>query len=188
MRRAVEMGFRLATHLYSGMSSITRVGGLRVIGAVEGSLIYDEIAVELIADGKHLPLELLALVYKIKGPQGIILATDAMRAAGTTADRSILGSLDRGRPVIIKDGVAKLPDESSLAGSIATADLLLRTMVQAGVPWADVIRMLTETPARLIGRYPELGALSPGSLADLNLMDDTLQVRRTMIDGTFLGA
>ncbi len=86
--------------------------------------------VEIIADGIHLPKPLLQFVYKFKGADKIALCTDAMRGAGMPDGESILGSLANGQKVIIEDGVAKMPDRSAFAGSVATTDRLVRTMVQ----------------------------------------------------------
>ncbi len=180
---SADHGFSLVTHLYSGMNGVTRVAGLRVAGAVEGTFLCDRLTAEIIADGKHLPLELIQLVHRIKTTDKVILTTDAMRAAGTTLTESVLGSLADGQRVIIKDGVAKLPDETSLAGSIATADRLVRTAVAAGIPLAHAVAMVSENPAKLIRRYPELGSLTAGAKADLVVFDDAITVQLTMIDG-----
>src|SRR3954462_3916533 len=99
------------------MSGVTRRNAYRYAGVIESAYIIDDIDVEIIADGIHLPAPLLKLVYKIKGADRIALITDAMRAAGTDATESILGSKGNGLKVIIEDGVAKLPDRSAFAGS-----------------------------------------------------------------------
>jgi N-acetylglucosamine-6-phosphate deacetylase len=109
---AFENGYTLATHLYSGMSGVTRKNAYRYAGAVESAFIIDEMDVEIIADGIHLPPPLLKLVYKIKGTDKTALITDAMRAAGMPEGESILGNIDNGLKVIVEDGVAKLPDRS----------------------------------------------------------------------------
>lgn len=184
--QAAQHGYQLMTHLYSGMRGVTRVSGIREAGAVEGALLSDDIKVELIADGKHLPLEILKLVHKIKGPQKCALITDAMRAAGTQQEESYLGSRQNGQRVIIKDGVAKLPDESALAGSVATTDILLRTVCRAGIPLQDAIIMLTETPARILGKYPEIGSLENGACADCVLLDQDLKVKSVYVAGALV--
>src|SRR5690606_33111782 len=125
-----ENGYSLATHFYSCMSGVTRKNALRYAGAIEAGFLIDEMDVEIIADGVHLPPPLLKLIYKNKGVDRIALITDAMRAAGMPPGESVLGSLHDGLRVIIEDGVAKLPDRSSFAGSVATADRLVRTMVE----------------------------------------------------------
>ena len=119
---AFENGYSLVTHLYSGMSGVTRRKAFRYAGVIESAFIIDEIDVEIIADGIHLPPPLLKLVYKIKGADRTALITDAMRAAGMPPGESVLGSLRNGIKVIVEDGVAKLPDRESFAGSVATAD------------------------------------------------------------------
>ena len=101
--------------------------------------------------GIHLPASLLKLIIKIKGVDRIALITDAMRAAGIEAVESILGSKKNGLRVIIEDGVAKLPDRSSFAGSIATTNQLVRTMITlGGVSLIEAVRMMTLTPARIM--------------------------------------
>ena len=119
---AYQAGFSHVTHLYSCMSSITRRNAYRYAGAIEAAYMIDDMTVEIIADGVHLPKSLLQFVYKFKGADRIALVTDSMRGAGMPDGPSILGSLKRGQPVIIEDGVAKLPDRSAFAGSVATAD------------------------------------------------------------------
>lgn len=182
--QAVDAGYTLATHLYSGMSGVSRRNALRYAGVIESALLLDEIDVEIIADGVHLPEALLKLIYKVKGPDKIALITDAMRAAGTEEKISILGAEENGIPVIIEDDVAKLPDRSSLAGSIATADRLLRVMLsQAGVPLCEAIRMLSTTPAKIMGASAQKGSLVSGKDADIVFFDKNYKVTRTMIKG-----
>ena len=136
--KAFENGFTLATHFYSAMSGVTRRNAYRYAGVIESVYLLDAIDVEIIADGVHLPAPLLQLIYKIKGPDRIALITDAMRAAGKETSESILGSKKNGLKVIVEDGVAKLPDRTSFAGSVATTDRLVRTMIQiAGIPLVE---------------------------------------------------
>jgi N-acetylglucosamine-6-phosphate deacetylase len=140
---AFEKGYRHVTHLYSCMNGVVRRNAFRYAGLIESAYLMEEMTVEIIADGIHLPPPLLKLVYKIKGPDKVALITDAMRAAGMPPGESILGSLTNGLKVIVEDGVAKLPDRSSFAGSVATADRLVRNMVTlADVPLCDAVRMM----------------------------------------------
>jgi N-acetylglucosamine-6-phosphate deacetylase len=181
---AFENGYSLITHLYSGMSSVTRRKAFRYAGVVESAFIIDEIDVEIIADGIHLPPPLLKLVYKIKGAERTALITDAMRAAGMPPGESILGSLRNGIKVIVEDGVAKLPDRESFAGSVATADRLVRTMVfMADVPLIDAVKMITTTPARILGITDKKGELAVGKDADIVIFDNNINVALTMIRG-----
>jgi N-acetylglucosamine-6-phosphate deacetylase len=111
------------------MSTIRRVGGYRMLGVIETARLYPEFTVEVIADGHHLPASLLRAIFRDMGTARIALVTDAMRGAGMPEGESILGSLKNGKPCAIEDGVAKLPDRSAFAGSVATADRLVRNMV-----------------------------------------------------------
>lgn len=180
---AWEAGYTHATHLYSGMSSVHRVNAYRHAGVVEAAYLIDGMTVEIIADGKHLPRELLQLVYKFKGPDRTALITDAMRGAGMPDGPSVLGHWKAGLPVIIEDGVAKLPDRQSFAGSVATAELLVRNMARlAGVPLTDAVKMATATPARIMGLH-DRGALAPGLRADIVLFDEDIRIARTIVGG-----
>lgn len=182
--KGFEHGFTLATHLYSGMSSVMRRNAYRYAGAVESAFLIDEMDVEIIADGSHLPAPLLKLIYKIKGADRIALITDAMRGAGMPEGESTLGSKKNGMKVIIEDGVAKLPDRSSFAGSVATADRLVRNMITlAEVSVTDAIKMMTATPARIIGVHDKKGSLSPGKDADVIIFDHNINIHTTIIKG-----
>jgi N-acetylglucosamine-6-phosphate deacetylase len=181
---AFENGYTLATHLYSGMSGVTRKNAFRYAGVIESAFILDGMDVEIIADGVHLPAPLLKLVYKIKGADRTALITDAMRAAGMPPGESMLGSLTNGLKVIVEDGVAKLPDRTAFAGSVATADRLVRTMVTQGeVPLTDAITMITSTPARIIGVSDVKGSLTPRRDADIVIFDHDINIQMTMIRG-----
>ena len=182
--KAFENGFTLATHLYSGMSGVTRRNAFRYAGVIESAYIIDDMDVEIIADGVHLPAPLLKLVFKIKGADRTALITDAMRAAGTDTKESVLGNIDNGLKVIVEDSVAKLPDRSAFAGSIATADKLVRTMISmAGVSLMDAVKMMTVTPARILGITDKKGVLAVGKDADIVIFDGNITIAMTMIKG-----
>ncbi len=181
---AYENGYTLATHFYSSMSGVTRRHAMRYAGVIEGVYLNDAVDVEMIADGVHLPVPLLQLIYKIKGTNSIALITDAMRAAGTDVTESMLGSKSDGLKVIIEDGVAKLPDRTSFAGSVATTDRLVRTMVlNAGISLVEAIRMMSLTPARIMNAEHSIGSIAEGKEADLVLLDDHLRVKSVFLKG-----
>lgn len=184
---AFDAGFTLATHLYSGMSTITRRNAYRYAGVVEASYLIDDMDVEIIADGVHLPKSLLQYVYKFKGPDRTALCTDSMRGAGMPDGESILGSLEKGQKVIIEDGVAKLLDRSAFAGSVATTDRLVRTMVQlAEVPLVDAVKMMTLTPARIMKIDKQKGSIQKGKDADFVIFDENIHVSHTIIEGNVI--
>ncbi|MBQ7315236.1 MAG: N-acetylglucosamine-6-phosphate deacetylase [Clostridia bacterium] len=178
--RAFALGFRHVTHLYSCMSTITRKGGFRVAGALEAAFAIDDMNVEIIADGCHLPTQLLSYVTKFKAPEHIALITDAMRAAGADVTESFLGSAEDPLPVIVEDGVAKLTDRTAFAGSVATGDRLVRTMLACGTPLCDAVAMATVHPLRMMGLSVKKGKLAVGYDADVCIFDRDVQMKHVL--------
>ena len=179
MEAAAEQGCRLITHLYSCTSTIRREAGFHVAGVVEATYLRDDICAELIADGCHLPHSLLRLAYKQKGAERLALVTDAMRAAGLEQT----GAFDIGGvPCIVEDGVAKLLDRSVFAGSIATADRLVRTCCAAGIPLEDCVKMMTQTPAEIMGLKTK-GQIAVGCDADLVIFDSNIEIKKVFLQG-----
>jgi N-acetylglucosamine-6-phosphate deacetylase len=179
-----EGGYTLATHFYSAMSGVTRRNAYRYAGVVESAYLLDDMDVEIIADGVHLPAPLLKLIYKIKGPHRIALITDAMRAADMPPGNSILGSLKNGLEVLVEDGVAKLPDRTGFAGSVATADRLVRTMLDmAEVPLLETIQMMCYSPARIMGVEAQKGSLAVGKDADIVIFNKGIEIQETFVMG-----
>jgi N-acetylglucosamine-6-phosphate deacetylase len=184
---ASKNGYSLFTHLYSAMSGVTRKNGYRYAGVIESAFLLDEMDVEIIADGIHLPAPLLQLIYKIKGPDRISLITDAMRGAGMPEGESVLGNKDNGLKVLIEDGVAKLLDRTAFAGSVATTNRLVRTMIQmADIPLIDAIKMMSTTPARIMGVHATKGSLEVGKHADIVLFNEQIEIDKTIIKGEVL--
>ena len=125
------------------------------------------------------------MVYKLKGEKYTCLVTDAIRYGGMTGTDQ-LRDPNGNVPYIIEDGVAKLADRSAFAGSIAVADVLIRTCVmRAGIPLLSAVRMMTEVPARIMG-LKKKGRLREGCDADIVLLNKDLTVRSVMIGGTVL--
>ncbi len=187
VKAAYDKGCRTVTHLYSGMSTITRHNGYRKLGVTESAYLLDEMNVEIIADGKHLPPELLKMIVKCKDNKKICLVTDAMRAAGTGFTESFLGRKGEQTPCIIDDSVAKLPDLTSFAGSIATADRLVRTMVElADCNVETAVAMMTEAPARMFGLKSK-GKLAKGYDADVIIFDAHINIKKVIAGGKEIG-
>ena len=181
---AWQAGYTHVTHLYSCMSTVHRKNAYRYIGVVEAAYLIEDMTVEIIADGCHLPAELLRMVYQIKGPDRIALVTDSMRGAGMPDGTvSMLGHWKNGLETVIEDGVAKLPDRTAFAGSVATFDRLVRNMLRmARVPMHEVITMASATPARIMG-LNDRGRIAPGLRADLVLFDDDVNVSLVLREG-----
>lgn len=171
--RAFEGGNHLITHLYSCTSTITRHQGFRHLGIIESAYLLDDMYVEAIADGCHLPLDLLKMIIKLKGTDRVCLITDALRPGGIGED----GKEYRDCPVpfVIEDGVAKLLDRSAFAGSIATSDILLKTAVKAGCSVADAVKMMTETPAAVMGLETK-GKIDAGYDAQFTVFNENLDI------------
>lgn len=172
VRAAYEVGFTHATHFYNAMPGFHKNREYKYEGTVESIYLIDDMTVEVIADGKHVPPTILDLVYKIKGPDRTALITDALAVAASDSTEAF------DPRVIIEDGVCKLADHSALAGSIATMDRLIRTMVQeVGISLEDTCRMASETPARIIGVDKRKGTLEKGKDADIMMFDTDLNLK-----------
>lgn len=176
-------GAKYLTHFYSAMSTITRVGGYRVLGAVEAGYLLDDMWAEIIADGDHLPPDLLKLIFKCKRHDRIHLVTDSMRGAGMPEGESLLGRLGEGVPCIIEGGVAKMPDRSCFAGSVSTSDRCVRTVwKRAGLPLCEAVAMMSRNVADLYG-FTGKGSIEVGKDADLVFFDDNVNVERVLLLG-----
>lgn len=172
----IPLGCTLATHIYSGMNCVTRRNLFRKLGAVETAFLEDDVYVEAIGDGMHLPPELLKLVYKIKGPDKMCLVTDSIRAAGMPE-----GPYEERATVM--GGIAYLKDMTSFAGSVATTDRLVRTMYkQVGAPLTDCVKMVTQTPAKVM-KLENVGKIEEGFIANLVFFDDDINVSKVIIQG-----
>ena len=184
---AYENGISALTHFYSCMTGVVRKNAYRVAGAIEAGYLLDDLYVEAIADGCHLPDHLLSLIYKIKGADRICLVTDSMRAAGLPDGEYLLGSLDGGQKCIVEDGVAKLPDRSAFAGSVATMDRLVRTFRKlTEAPLYEVVKMASLTPAKLLGIADRKGSIAIGKDADLLVFDENIQIETIMVRGILI--
>lgn len=181
---AAANGYTLMTHLYSGMKLTERKNMYRVAGAVEAGLYDDRLYVELIADGKHLPTNLLKMVHKFKGTDKVCLITDATRGAGLPDGTEFYSQADPSKMAYyIEDGVAKLPDGTGFAGSVATTDRLLRVMHRdAGIDLVSVCRMMSGVPAKIMG-YTDRGSIEIGKRADFVLMNQDLDVITVIFGG-----
>lgn len=174
----MESGCKLVTHLYSCTSTVTRSGGFRSLGVIETVFLTDELFVEIIADGKHLPPELIKMIVKIKGADRVALITDSLQIAGTDIKSGVMG----GTKFIVEDGVCKLHDRTAFAGSVATADRLVRVLTDnCGYDLPTAIKMMCETPARIMGLNK--GDLRNGSDADIVVFDEKINISSVFVGG-----
>lgn len=178
MERAYQNGCSLITHLYSCTSTVVRKNAYRHAGVNEFAFYNDGIFAEIIADGAHLPPELIKLVYKIKGKDKIALITDALSVCGVDKKSGNLNGID----YIVEDGVCKLADRSSFAGSIATTDRLVYTCVKkAGLSLIDSVYMATAVPAKILN--VSKGMIKERYDADLVAFDDDINIKAVYVDG-----
>ena len=172
IRAGYDAGYTHATHFYNAMPGFHKKNEYKYEGTVESIYLMDDMTVEAIADGIHVPPTILRLIYKVKGVEKTALITDALACAASDSKVAF------DPRVIIEDGVCKLADRSALAGSIATMDRLIQTMTfKAEVPLFDVCRMISETPAKIMGVYDRKGSLERGKDADILLLDNDLNVK-----------
>jgi N-acetylglucosamine-6-phosphate deacetylase len=178
MQTAAVSGCSLVTHLYSCTSTVTRSGGFRIPGVIESAFLMDGLKVEIIADGKHLPPELIRLVLKIKGRDGVIAVTDSLEIAGTDVTSGVMS----GTAFIVEDGVCKLPDRSAFAGSVATSDRLVRVLAfECGLELRDAVAAVTSVPAELLGL--KKGRLEAGYDADAVAFDEGINITDVFVGG-----
>ncbi|MGH3375714.1 MAG: N-acetylglucosamine-6-phosphate deacetylase [Actinoallomurus sp.] len=169
---AVGAGARVATHLFNGMRPLHH----REPGPIMALLDAPEVVVELIGDGVHLHPAVVAHISRAKGTAGATLVTDALAAAGMSDGEYELGGLD----VEVREGVARLAEGGSIAGSTATAASVFRRAVHAsGLGLSEAVRLASTTPAELLG-LSDRGAIAPGLRADLLVLDDDLTVLKVL--------
>ena len=195
---AVEAGASLVTHVYCAQSTFHRVDADKKLGLAEMALLLDELTVEVIADGKHLPPRLLQLVLKNKRPERVALITDAMPAAGMPpGEYEFLGDT-----VWVTDEVAYRADRQRYAGSVLTMGKAIRNTATAcavwkpavqwvtcaeGEGWVAVAEMASLTPARVVGVDDRKGSIEVGKDADLVVMDEAGEVRAVVSGGVTTG-
>ena len=182
--KAYENGYHHLTHFYCGMSTIHREKGYRILGVVESAYLLDDMHVELICDGIHLPPELLQMIFRLIDHGHITLVTDSMRAAGMPEGPTVLGSLKYNFQCIAEDGVAKVLDRSCFAGSTATADRMIRVLVKKlHMPVWEAVQYMSRNPAKLYGIYDRTGSIKAGKAADLLIFDDDINIKNVFVDG-----
>ena len=178
MKTAIEAGCNLVTHLYSATSTVTRNMGFRSLGVIESAYLRDELCAEMIADGRHLPPDLIRLIVKLKGIDNVMAVTDSMPVAGADIKEGVCC----GTKFIVEEGVARLPDRSAFAGSIATGNMLLKVLVsECGYSYPDALRMLSLNAAKM--HKLNKGEIKTGLDADLIVIDTDFNVTDVFVMG-----
>ncbi|MET8750053.1 N-acetylglucosamine-6-phosphate deacetylase [Streptomyces sp. NPDC004667] len=178
-RQAIDAGATVATHLYNAMPGLEH----RAPGPIAALLEDERVTVELINDGTHLHPAMLELAFHHAGAHRVALITDAMDAAGFGDGTYHLGPLE----VEVKDGVARLVEGGSIAGSTLTLDTAFKRSVTVDrLPVESVVQAISANPAKLLGLYGEVGSLEPGKYADLVVLDGTFGLKGVMRRGEWI--
>ncbi|BET38909.1 N-acetylglucosamine-6-phosphate deacetylase [Spiroplasma ixodetis] len=158
--KTVEYGLTHITHLYNAMSPYNH----RDPGVVPASLYYDQLVTELICDGIHVDIDILAITYKIKDANGICMITDAMSVKGQPDGKYLLGPL----PVIKSNNKVTFEATGKLAGSIATMIAGFKNLLKiTNNNWQDCIKMAYYNSAKQVGIANKTGDIVIGKLADI---------------------
>ena len=174
-RAGINLGITLATHTFNGMRSLSHQEP-GILGAV---LNNDRVTCELIADGIHVAPSVLSLIYKVKGPDKIILISDSVIVGGIPDGRYE----KEGFIVIVKDGIVRLED-GRLAGSSLSLDKAVKNMVNlAGINLCHAVRAASLNPARILGLDHKKGSIEPGKDADLVIFNENVGIKRVFIGG-----
>lgn len=172
-KKAFEAGASHVTHCFNGMRPIHH----RDPGIVVAAFEEDHVSLQAIVDHIHLHPAIIRLMHRSKGPEGMVLITDALQAMGMGDGDYLFG----GHHVTVTDGVARLHD-GTLASSTVTMNEALRYTVETGISLTDAVQMASTTPARILD-LQQKGTIAVGMDADLVLLDHDFQVQWTMIDG-----
>ncbi|WP_338980434.1 N-acetylglucosamine-6-phosphate deacetylase [Spiroplasma endosymbiont of Lasioglossum malachurum] len=174
--KTVEYGLTHITHLYNTMSPYNH----RDPGVVPASLYYDQLVTELICDGIHVDIDILAITYKIKGADGICMITDAMSAKGQPDGKYLLGPL----PVIKSNNKVTVEATGKLAGSIATMIAGFKNLLKiTNNNWQDCIKMASYNSAKQVGIANKTGDIVIGKLADIIVLTKNNDIFLTICEG-----
>lgn len=179
----VEKGASSVTHMYNCTSRPSRRDNPKKhLGLTEMGLIKDELVCEVIADNRHVPNALFNMIYKLKGADKICLVSDSLSVAGQKEGLYYLGSGESQQEILIEDGVAVLPKANTYAGSITPISKMVALLFAQGYSAEECIQMATQVPAKVLG-LKDRGDILPGLAADFNILDNNLNVIKTIING-----
>lgn len=170
---AFRLGASHVTHCFNGMRPIHH----RDPGLIVAAFEQPHVSLQAIADNVHLHPAMIRLMHRIKGPDRMVLITDALQAMGLGDGEYLFG----GHQVKVSEGIARLKD-GTLASSTVTMAEALKNTVKAGIRFADAVQMACRTPAELL-KLPHKGRIAFGCDADLVLLDEELEVVSTWIAG-----
>ena len=172
---AIQAGTAACTHTFNAMAPLHQHRP-----AIIGAALESDVYCEMICDGLHLHPAIVRLLWKTKGPQRLVAITDSIMAAGLPDGNYHLGV----NQVVVEKGDAKLASDGTRAGSTLTQDRALRNLLSfTGRPLEEILPVLTENPAKLIGVYDRKGSIEDGKDADLVVLDEQNQVADVFLQG-----
>lgn len=168
---AIEAGASCITHTFNAMPPL-----LHRSPSLIGAALTKGIYAEVIGDGIHVHPSAVLALYRIFGPERLILISDSVR--GTNLPD---GDYEfNGMPHTVKDGVARTAG-GALAGGGANLWQCVERVTSFGVPFADALRMASRTPAESLGLRK--GRIAEGYDADLVLLGEDGKPERVWIGG-----
>ncbi|MCM1150110.1 MAG: N-acetylglucosamine-6-phosphate deacetylase [Butyricicoccus sp.] len=175
--RAFAAGARQATHLFNAMLPL----GHREPGVVGAAFDNKDVSVELICDGIHIHESVVRAVFRLFGPERVILVSDSLRPTGMPDGRYPFG----GQEIELKGRRATMAnDPNTLAGSVSTLMDCVRTAVSFGIPLEDAVRAASHNPAAALGLEGRIGSVEPGMEATAVLLDrNDLSVKNIVFKG-----
>ena len=174
-KQAHAAGLRNLSHFCNQMTPLHH----RDIGLVGAGLLHKDVFAELICDKLHISPAMIQLVFSVKGADKVILISDAMRASGMPDGEYDLGGL----PVMVADGAARLKEGGALAGSTLQLATAFKNICEVtGIAPSELIKSTSASAAAAMG-WLDRGSLMPGYLADIVLLDNEFNVRKTLVDG-----
>lgn len=172
---AISAGAQAATHTFNAMQLLHQHRP-----AILGAVLESDVYCEAICDGRHLHPAIVRLLLKVKGPDRVVAITDSIMAAGLPDGKYHLGVNE----VVVADGDAKLASDGTRAGSTLTQNTALKNLLEfTGRPLEEILPLLTENPARLIGVFDRKGSIADGKDADLVLLDQNNNVSGVFLRG-----
>ncbi len=171
---ALRAGAREITHLFNAMPPFLH----RAPGVVGAAADFAPCRVELICDGVHIHPSAVRAVFRLFGPERVVLISDSLRGAGMPDGQYTLG----GQDVTVKGPLATLSD-GTIAGSVTDLMACMVKAAEFGVPLADAVRSAAVTPAEAIGVSDRYGTLEPGKAANAAVLDGDLNLRAVFFRG-----
>ena len=173
--KAIENGATASTHTFNAMKLLHQH-----FPSIMGAVMESDVYCEAICDGRHLHPGVVRLLIKTKGLNRVVAVTDSIMAAGLPDGKYKLGVND----VVVEEGDAKLADTGVRAGSTLTQNVALLNLLKfTGRPLAEILPILSENPAKLIGIYDRKGSIEDGKDADLVLLDEENKISEVFVMG-----